>query len=160
MRMTVYEGTAEEIARIVRAIQPGAANIVSAGLSEEPSTSMMDDSIDAPADSEGSRKCVTAEFARRMLTRCPLSDKQKIVLKTLKEAHPEWVSRDELCAENGWTPHQLAGLMGTFGKRTAHTEGYVGGAWVFDTKWNDETGAWDYRLPETTLEALRLESLV
>lgn len=120
----------------------------------------MDDSIDAPADSEGPRKCVTTEFARRMLTRRPLSDHQKIVLKTLKEAHPEWVSRDELSAATGYTPHQLAGLMGAFGRRAASTEGYVGGACVFDTKWNDETGAWDYRLPETTLEALRLESLV
>ena len=121
----------------------------------------MDDSIDAPADSEGSWKCVTTEFARRMLTRRPLSDNQKIVLKTLKETHPELVSRDELIAATIYnTPYQLAGLMGALGRRVAGTEGYAGDVWVFDTEWNDETGAWDYRLPETTLEALRLESLV
>lgn len=125
----------------------------------------MDDSIDASADSEGSWKCVTTEFARRMLTRCPLSDNQKIVLKTLKEAHLELVSRDELIAATGYnTPYQLAGLMGSFGRRVADTEGYAGAdtpiSCVFYTEWNDETGAWDYRLLETTLEALRLESLV
>jgi hypothetical protein len=50
--------------------------------------------------------------------------------------------------------------MGAFGRRMSHTDNYEQGAYFFDFRWNHETDAWDYRLPETVREALRLEKLV
>ena len=99
---------------------------------------------------------MATELARRMLTRLPLSKAQTTVLKTLMDAHPEWVSRDELSAATGYSSHQLAGVMGAFGRRASKTDGYRPGIRLFDTQWNDETGAWDYRLPDTMLEGIAL----
>ena len=159
MKMT-FEGSPEEIAKIVRAIQLDASNFVSASASEKPLVSTTDESGDSDTDPNGPTKFVTTEFARRMLSRRRLSEKQKIVFKTLADAHPDWVSRDELCIATDYDAHGLAGLMGALGRRASHTDGYDPDAWLFDMKWNEEARAWDYRLPDTVLEALRLEDIV
>ena len=88
MKMT-FEGSPEEIAKIVRAIQLDASNFVSASASEKPLVSTTDESGDSDTDPNGPTKFVTTEFARRMLSRRRLSEKQKIVFKTLADAHPE-----------------------------------------------------------------------
>lgn len=100
------------------------------------------------------------ELARRILTRLDLSQAQLITLRTLYRAHPEWVSRDDLCEATGYSPHQIAGLMGAFGRRASHTESYIDGTKLFDFQWDDELGIWEYRLPDSMVEAMRLEELV
>ena len=95
------------------------------------------------------------EFARRVLTRRPIRKRQNIVFDELEAAYPGWVSRDELCAATGYRPHQLAGLMGAFGRRTARTEGYVDGASLFETEWDTEASAYRYRLSESAYQALQ-----
>ena len=160
MKMIVYEGTVEEIAKIALAIQSAELNIVSKESLEDSSTSTMDDSTDTPKESDASDKFVSIEVARLALSRRPLSDGQKTVLGNLKAAHPEWVSRDELLAATNYTPHQFAGLMGAFGRRVSHTEGFVANTSIFDFEWNDDLYAYDYRLPDNTFEALCLENLV
>ena len=161
MKMTVYEGTVEEIAKIARAIQPTATSIVSKESSLEAQLSAVtEESAEAPVDSGAPKGFVSVELACLALTRRPLSEGQKMVLGRLKTTHPEWVSRDELLEATNYTPHQLAGLMGAFGRRVSHTEGFVANTLMFDVRWNDDLGAWDYRLPESTFEALRLENLI
>ena len=160
MKMTVFEGTPEEIAKVARALRQDGANPMPdepLGEAVLPETS---GSTDSPSDSEGPKKFVTVEFARRVLTRRQLSKGQKIALETLEGAYPEWVSRDELCAATNYTPNQLAGLMGAFGRRASHTQGYIQGSWLFDAEWDENAWAYRYRLPDSLLEALRLEDVV
>jgi hypothetical protein len=50
--------------------------------------------------------------------------------------------------------------MGAFGRRVRNTPGYDQEAAFFFFEWDDEAGAWKYRLPDTVREALELENLV
>ncbi|MDE0172845.1 MAG: hypothetical protein OYH76_08015 [Defluviicoccus sp.] len=160
MKMTVFEGTPEEIAKVARALRQNGANLMPDEPLGEAALSETSGSTGSSPASGEPKKFVTVEFARRVLTRRQLSTGQKIVLETLKDAYPEWVSRDELCAATDYTSSQLAGLMGAFGRRASHTQGYVRGSWLFDAEWDEEAWAYRYRLPDSLLEALRLEDVV
>ena len=164
MKITILDGTPEEVIKVVRALYPDTGSLVPTAQSGDPSPTPAptpnESTTDGPESSEAPQKSVSIEFARRVLKRRPLSNKQLIALRTLQKAYPEWVTRDELLEATGYTAHQLAGLMGAFGRRMAHTEGYFKGAWFFDTRWNDSAGAYDYRLPDAVLEALRLDDLI
>ena len=103
---------------------------------------------------------VTTRFARRVLTRRPLSTSMRTLFQALYESHPDWSSALALHQVLDYRPAQLAGLMGAFGRRIANTEGFDSEAHFFDFRWNDEKGAWDYRLPKSVHEALQLEQLV
>ena len=155
MRMYVLEGTAEEIREVFPTLQlTTEGTAVSAKLPDGTSPSTM-----PSEESEEPRRFVSVAFARRVLTRRRLSGPLTAMLKALNESYPEWVTTAAIYDATGYTPAQFAGLMGAFGRRTSHTEGYDDQAHFFDYRWNDETGAWDYRLPDTVREALRLENL-
>ncbi len=154
MKMTIYEGTADDIAKVARVLQQGGTNPTPDGTFEDSATPDTDGSTDSLA-SETLEEVAAVEFARRVLTRRPLHRRPKIVFEKLVDAFPQWVSRDELCAATGYTPQQLAGLMGAFGRRTVQTKGYVDGASLFETESDPETQAYRYRLTESTFEALR-----
>ena len=159
MKMTIYEGTAEEIAAVARVLQQGGATPASdkpSRASTSPETSELAD----PLSSEKSDEVAAVEFARRVLTRRPVRRRPKVVFEKLVDAYPQWVSRDELCAATDYTPQQLAGLMGAFGRRTARTNGYVKGASLFETEWDADTQAYRYRLTESAFEALRLGDVI
>lgn len=159
MRTTILEGTPEEIIKIVRALYPEGSSLISSTGRENSASTTQETASDESNDPEEPKRFVSTEFARRVLTRRPLSDAQLLALRAIQEAYPDWVTREDLCTVTGYTAHQLAGLMGAFGRRVSHTEGYPDGANFFDWKWNDKAGAWDYRFPETVHEALRLEEL-
>lgn len=156
----IFEGSPEEIAKIVRAIQLDSSSFVSGGAPEEPLASSIAEDMDAAADANEPRKFVTTEFAHHVLTRRRLSEGLKTLFITLRDAYPDWVSRDELCVATDYTPHQLAGLMGAFGRRVSHTDRFDPDAWFFDMRWNEEARAWDYRLPDTVLEALHMGDIL
>ena len=147
MKMFVFEGTAEEISMVARSMLPATIGDVSLSLEVQDGTRTQ--SSDQPT------KFVTVEFARRVLGRRPvLSKPLKRVLKTLNEAHPEWTLVNDLHSAARYTPAQFAGLMGAFGRRMSHTEGYDKDAHFFDFRWNDENDAWEYRLPDAVREVL------
>ena len=98
-------------------------------------------------------KFVTAEFARRVLGRRPVLSKPfKRMINALNDAYPEWMLLRDLHSAAGYTPAQFAGLMGAFGRRMSHTDGYDKDVHFFDFRWNDEGDAWEYRLPESVRE--------
>lgn len=160
MKMTVFEGTPEEIAKVARALRQEGAHPMPSASFLESAMSETNGSPDVPAAPEQAEEFPTVEFARRVLTRRDLRRRQKIVFEVLKDAHPGWVSRDELCAATDYTAHQLAGLMGAFGRRTARTEGYEQGASLFETKWDVELEAYRYRLSDSAFEALAIEDVI
>ena len=158
MRMIVLEGTPEEIGKVMQTMEPMmTANVqVKESPQEVVSSRMLSKSAD------GSKIFVTVEFARRVLIRRPLSVPMKAVIKTLYEAHPEWVSSEDLYDASAYTAPQFAGLMGAFGRRMAYTEGFDPDAHFFDYQEvdDDDAGAWEYRLPDSVREALEAEGLV
>lgn len=147
MKMFVFEGTPEEISAVARSILPATTGDV--GVSLEVQDGARAQSSDQPT------RFVTVEFARRVLGRRPvLSKPLKRVLKALNEAYPEWILLSGLHSAARYTPAQFAGLMGAFGRRMSHTDGYDKDAHFFDFRWNDDEEAWEYRLPETVREVL------
>ena len=155
MKMLVFEGTAEEISKVVDTLQSTATGTtLSVKLPDESSPSTMRSEV-----SGESTRFVSTAFARRVLTRRRLSGPVMAMLKTLYESHPEWVSSATLYDATGYTPAQFAGLKGAFGRRMSKTTGYDAQAEFFEWKENKETGEWEYRLPDTVREALRLEGL-
>ena len=99
-------------------------------------------------------KFVSSEVAFKALRRRSLSLEQEAVLRTLKRNHPSWTTAEELQRVTSYTPSQLAGLLGAFGKRVYSTPGYIQGQWFFDQERDYEAGANKYRLPDSVLTAV------
>ena len=155
MKATILEGTVEEIIQVIKEVEQASATLVTPSLEEAL------DSNAPPHSTGGTKIPVTTEFARRALARLPLSRATKAVLKALYDAHSEYVTTISLLEVADYeSGHQLAGLMGAFGRRLANTPGFDPQAWFFDYQWNDDEGAWEYRLPDTVREALECERLV
>lgn len=151
MKMYVFEGTPDEIQKVVQSMEPMTAAGQAPVETEERTVE---------GDFDGETKFVEIDFARRALSRLKLSDPFKATMKALSEAYPEWVPILELHKASKYSSAQFAGLMGAFGRRLSHTKGYNEESHFFDYDWDDATGAWRYRLPESVHEALRLENLL
>lgn len=149
---TTIEGTPEELAAYDA--QTGAVQ-APAVAKNAPSTPKP---LEKHEDGERPEHFVTTIFARRTLKRRPLSKEFKIIIKELHQAHPNLVPTTVLQEKTGYSARQLAGLMGAFGRRMAHTDGYDVEAHFFDWAWID--GGWSYGLPETVRTAVELEKLV
>ena len=148
------EGTTAEIGDILRAL-PQAAT---AGITAVEMTNAQARPAESPETPKADPRFVTTEFARRALTRRPLSKEMEAMLQALFEAHPKVLSQKTLLAIAGYdNPSRLAGALGAFGRRVANTEGYDRDAWFFEYGWED--GLRTYRLPDTVREALTLEGL-
>lgn len=132
----------------------------------EPRSSSTEESIaeveSEAIDDSGGKRFVTVEFAREVLTRLPLSPAQSAVLKALYDAGAEeYVTTTELVRALGYgSGHQLAGVMGAFGRRIANTKGFDENATFFEMRWNETAAAWEYRLPANVRKALEQEGLV
>ena len=155
MKATILEGTAEEIIEVINTIERASEAVV---------TKSRGDPLDPDSPSQpvgGTTVFVTTEFARRALARLRLSRSMRAMLKALYDANSGYVTTTSLLGVVGYgSGHQFAGLMGAFGRRLANTPGYDAQAWFFDSQWNDDEGAWEYRLPDTVREALEGERLV
>lgn len=151
MKAYLFEGTAQEVIEVMTAMQamPNAA-AQDAAVAVAPTV----------AEEGEDKEFVSIEVARRVLSRRPLSREQLAVLKMLYSALPDWVPAAKLQAAISYTPAQFAGLMGAFGRRFSHTEGFVENTWLFDAEWDYEVGAYNYRLPETVKAAMEAEKLV
>ena len=104
-------------------------------------------------------KFISEEVAFRAFRRRPLSKQQELVVQTMIRNHPGWSTAAELQAATKYSPSQLAGLLGAFGKRVYATEGYKKGRWFLDQEWDYENGANKYRLPEAVLAAAKRAKL-
>jgi hypothetical protein len=154
MRVTIVEGTPEEIREALPHLTSATILVNPAGPANLPAA-------EAPGSAnEGEKAFVSLAVARRVLTRRPLSKEQRIVLASLYDAHPDMVSTALLQKAAGYSPAQLAGLFGAFGRRLANTDGYIADTHFFDYKWEEGDGSWHYGLPETVREALCIEKIV
>ncbi len=76
------------------------------------------------------------------------------MLKTIKMNQPRWTSAIELQKATGYSPAQLAGLLGAFGRRVTGTPGYRQGSWWFEQEWSYDQGCNRYRFPESVSMAV------
>lgn len=157
VRVIVIEGSVDEVRATMEVIRPLVSEPRSSSI-EESASEVETDAI----DDSGGKRFVTVEFAREVLTRLPLSPAQKAVLKALYDAGAEeYVTTTELVRVLRYdSGHQLAGVMGAFGRRIANTKGFDENATFFEIRWNETAAAWEYRLPATVRKALEQEGLV
>ena len=141
----VCKGTPEEIAAIIEAVQ--AAKTVQ-------TTIQQTDQRAAPGEPP---KFVSVEIMHLALTRRPLTENTRIMLKTLCEAEEagRYVSRATLCEATGLTLAQLNGVLGKFGARIIGTNGYDGTSSYLEFGRNELTGEGTYRLPEVLRDVVR-----
>ena len=141
----VCKGTPEEIAAIIEAVQ--AAKTVQ-------TTIQQTDQREAPDEPP---KFVSVEIMYLALTRRPLTENTRIMLKTLCEAEEagRYVSRATLCQATGLTLAQLNGVLGKFGARVIGTNGYDGTSSYLEYSRDESTGEGTYRLPEALRNGVR-----
>lgn len=169
MRVTIVEGTPEEISQALPNLIPGgpvlAMTPVAPLASQQGSSSLSVPTPDAPSNERRSgdeATYVSTSLARKCLTRLTLSREQLAMLRAIYNAHPNMLLATELAHQIGYSTAQFAGLMGAFGRRISYTEGYEAenGSSFFEQEWSSASGCNRYRLPETVREAIRLEGLV
>ncbi len=157
VKLIMIEGSPEDVLAVAKGLESGSSVAAATNVAEAAESSP---EIDDEAEEESKERLfVTVEVARHVINRRPLSREQKLVLKTLADAHPGWVQASQLQEATAYSRASFAGLMGAFGRRLTHTEGYVAGSWFFDQEWNYETAAYQYRLPETVLAAAKEEGI-
>jgi predicted transcriptional regulator with HTH domain len=150
MRVVILDGTPEEIAQALPQLS-GVSVLTTAQVTAPPPGS---------ATASVGQRYVDTEVARRVLTRRTLSEEQRRVLAAMYEAYPGTVLASSLQELIGYTPSQFAGLMGAFGRRFTHTEGFEAGSWFFEQQWDYDEGCFRYALPTSVREALEIENLV
>jgi hypothetical protein len=155
MKMFMFDGTPAEIGEVLRGIQPG---VGLKAYQSEPTTEA-NSPITERTSEDSPRRFVTDEFARRVLTRLPVSEPMKAVLKALLPTGENWTPMTELCRLTGYSKAQFSGLMGAFGRRMAHTENFDQDAYFFDYQWSEQLHSWEYRLPNQVADAIRAVDL-
>ena len=151
MKMYVFEGTPEEIAKVAATMQPMKPLSAEEKINEK-STSVV---RGLPKPNEVIDKFVTTEFAIEALTRIELSSSLKGLIKRLFDAGDRWVPTQEAYKASGYNQAQFAGMMGAFGRRMCYTKGYDEDAFFFDYRWDEKTSSWEYRLPKSVVEAVK-----
>jgi hypothetical protein len=152
MKMTVYEGTVEEIKELHRHLSAqSGAPVLTIALGANDSSRDEGD--------EGWRWAST-DVAYRALTRRRLSTEQRSVILAIYRAHPDWILATDLQKMINYSPSQFAGLMGAFGRRFTHTEGFEEGMWFFDQEIDHAHSCIRYRMPASVRKAVERASLV
>ncbi|MGO7360987.1 hypothetical protein [Rhizobium leguminosarum] len=150
MKVTLIEGTPEEILSVMPHLRMTGTVVTTAEVKSAPED----------RNNSGEKTYIDTRVARKVLTRRGLKDQQIAVLKLLYKAHPKRVLATDVQKAIKYTPAQLAGLMGAFGRRLSHTEGYISGDWFFVQEWNQAAHCYEYGLPESIRQALEVEKLV
>jgi hypothetical protein len=154
MKLYIFEGTPQEISEVIPDFNAKSPAVFPSAAASTLTTQVTDDS--EPLEPE----YVSLQVAREVLKRRKLSKEQLLVLKEIYKAFPNPVTGVDLQARIGYDRPQFSGLMGAFGRRYSHTDGFIPNTWFFEQKWDDEAKSHRYGLPETVREAMRLEKLV
>lgn len=96
---------------------------------------------------------MSEQFAYRVLTRIPLVDSMENVMETISNAYPAKVPAGDLEKASNMFGRRFTGMMGAFGRRVAHTDGYPDGTFYFVQRW--EGKEYHYTFSEPVLRAVR-----
>lgn len=154
MKLYVFEGTVEELNEV-------ASNL---GIGSTQSTIALPHRQVEPAGTASSitdgEEAVSITFACRVLSRRDISEPMKAVLIALYHSGDAMVGISKLCEASNYTKPQFSGLMGAFGRRISHTQGYDEETYFFKTEWDEDNEEWTYSLPPSVREALVKEGIV
>lgn len=156
MKLYVFEGSVEELSEV--AVNLGISKVSEAvpPVPLEEAEVVGGASVTPIEDQEP----VSVTFARRVLKRREISEPMMAVLKALYDAKDGYVGSNKLCEVSNYTKPQFAGLMGAFGRRISHTEGYDQETFFFTYVWDEEGSEWRYSIPPSVREALVKEKLI
>ena len=155
MRAYIFEGTPEEVKEAMK--QFGATSVEGVPASAK-STIAETVNDEQDEDESGDVEHMDEGVARRALSRLPLQEKPKAVLKAMFEADEEnGILASELQKLIGYTKAQFAGLMGAFGRRLSSTRGFIDGTTFFICEWDDDEGCYRYRLTPESRAAVKRE---
>jgi hypothetical protein len=135
-----FEGTPAELLSIKQSLE-AKENTINTSKNDKNSAAMTDGSV-------------SVDVAKRVMTRIKLNDSQRLVLLVLRDNTPNWVLATDLQKLLNYSPSEFAGLMGAFGRRVTHTDGFVYGAHFFEQEWNLDHMCNQYRLPDSVMEAM------
>ena len=154
MKLLLLDGTPEEISQLLPTLQQYVepAQGIHVPADEKKSSCEFTNGL---KDNENFYP-VSVNHAKRVLSRIPLSNEQKTVLRSIYNAYPDKVSAKTLQNKIGYSAKQFSGLMGAFGRRVSHTPGVSESEYFFDQDWNGEEG-WSYGFPESVREAISLK---
>jgi hypothetical protein len=141
MKLYILEGTTDEISEVL------AKHDLKSGPSEAATSKAI-----VPDNPKNSERWVTAEEAHTILTRRPLSRNVTVTMKALCEAGEKRLTSDKLKKLTGQGTHQFRGMMGAFGRRISYS---APNAMFFDSKWDHESGQFNWRLPESVRQVIR-----
>src|SRR5271155_4611151 len=102
MKVSVFEGTPEEFSKVARTM---GFEVTQSSLNP----------VEGPQEPKDEARPVTVAEARLVLTRRPLSDNVRDILRALYIAGSKRVSSDELKKSRKLNADQFRGVMGAFG---------------------------------------------
>lgn len=129
MKVIIFDGSPEEYLRVAETLQ-------------NPKTTVQTSSAQSTSvkDKVGPRS-VDKEEAVEILTRRPLSDNIKNVLRALYQAHDRSLTSEDLRNVNSHNSDEFRGMMGAFGRRVVNTVG--ANISFFEREWDFQ--AYQYR---------------
>ena len=154
MKAIVFDGTPQEVAEALKAM--GVSAPISAAVAQTAPVANDEDKADqdgAGEDGDGTQP-LPLLVAKRVLNRLPtISKNMKRALVAIHKAGDAGLLGSELCELLDFDQSQFRGMMGAFGRRVMHTEGWYDGAGFFQYDWDAENG-YRYKLFETSRKAV------
>jgi hypothetical protein len=156
MKITIAEGTPRELAEAFPQLFDG-MELIESG----PTTLLLNDERWPPRARPAAAACyVSKPVAQEMIRRRPLTAEQCILLREIYAAHPRSVPASKLQAKLGCSKSKFAGLMGSFGRRLAHTPSFMRDSKFFIQDWDFAEGCVSYGMPDSVREALGKETWI
>lgn len=151
MKAVILEGSPQEVGQALKemGISSGEAVVTSKEIEAPP---------EKIAEEEEEWMPMPTDVGRAFLTRIPLAPLQKKTILKIYRAGDKGIMGNELAETLKYSSAQFRGMMGAFGRRMVHTDGFVEGMYFFDQEWIDNVG-YRYRLPETSQAAVEAELL-
>lgn len=152
MKAVIFDGTPQEVAEALKAM--GVAAPITAAVTDIAPAEIDDGEADADEDGDEHTQPLPLTVAKRVLSRLPtISKNMKKTLLALHKAGDDGLLGSELCELLDFDQSQFRGMMGAFGRRVTHTEGWYDGAGFFEYDWEAETG-YRYKLFDTSRKAV------
>jgi len=147
VKLSLLEGTPEEVIRVWNAMKGGAVDAKSATITDD--ATALTSATAAPVNGAG----ITPDLILRVLTRRELSVPIRKELKVLIKAGDKGLTTTETAKAVGIDRGQLAGVNGAFGRRIENTDGWPSGVRIIE-RYRDDAGVRRLRLPEAVRAAL------
>lgn len=157
LREYEFDGTADEFVRVAQLLRGAATQ--SSDASGQPLSESPGASVPSAASNGSSKRFVTCEQARKILTRRKLSSHLDMFMEQLYRAGDQKVTSSRLREVLGFDDatdrsgaDRFRGMMGAFGRRVVHDVGTQ--ADFFDDEWNANAGEKEWRLPSSVRQAI------